>query len=245
MIEGNGERGARGRARCDGRTRMMMPAAMAVAAVGILGRCSVVKANLNEPLSVPSRRVEMFIPFCRKDASVGTIWMPLWDEENAMIEEEERVVVFGGRGLDYVKERKPSTDNPTDLDDLWVLHIRNNDFVWKQVTEDGRHPSARWLSSMVMFNESRSMGIYGGEGETTMAPPDDLWIYTPQIGDVAADEGTEEVEGRVRHNWVLIEPEGAAPGPRRGAVAASTINNTIVLQGGVTVILSMLSHLSV
>ncbi|CAM9724991.1 unnamed protein product [Pylaiella littoralis] len=179
------------------------------------------------------------VPFCRAGADVANMWMPVWNVDSQRMEMSKRVVVFGGKGIDY---NIRAGDPLSYLSDMWSLHITNTGFRWKQVTSRGyKHPSPRWQTGDSVAYGS-SLVVYGGDDQTTneVGGLGDLWVYHPGVGaeswlktdnarpkilDGGDDDSVED------NDWTEYTRGGKEPGERREP-SLTMINSTLLLQGG-------------
>jgi hypothetical protein len=82
--------------------------------------------------------IEPVIPFCRKGHSMSTMAATATDNDDSD-RVVQRILMFGGKGRDYVHARHGSTI----LGDLWVLHIENAAFKWSALVPATDKPEAR------------------------------------------------------------------------------------------------------
>ncbi|CAM9536590.1 unnamed protein product [Ectocarpus sp. 4 AP-2014] len=174
------------------------------------------------------------VPFCRAGANVANMWMPVWNPDSQLVEAAKRVVVFGGRGVDYYDKR--ADDQLSYLSDMWALHITNTGFRWNKVVPIGQvHPSARWQTgNSVAYGAS--LVVYGGDDQTTnqMGGLGDLWVFSPggTRSRLHASEKDYSYDSSDRRSeWTEYSRAGKLPGERREP-SLTMVNSTLLLQGG-------------
>eukprot|EP00903_Cladosiphon_okamuranus_P007945 g7670.t1 len=171
------------------------------------------------------------VPFCRAGADVANMWMPVWDSDSQAMVKAKRVVVFGGKGVDYYNRR--AGDELTYLSDMWALHITNTGFKWNKVTPHGQvQPSPRWQTGdSVAFGSS--LIVYGGDDQTTnqVGGLGDLWVYSPRGASSRLHAGGYYDDSATNDDWKAYTRGGMHPGERREP-SLTMINSTLLLQGG-------------
>ncbi|CBJ48702.1 RecName: Full=Actin-fragmin kinase; Short=AFK [Ectocarpus siliculosus] len=174
------------------------------------------------------------VPFCRAGADVANMWMPVWNPDSQLVETAKRVVVFGGRGVDYYDKR--ADDQLSYLSDMWALHITNTGFRWNKVVPIGQvRPSARWQTGdSVAYGAS--LVVYGGDDQTTnqVGGLGDLWVFSPRgsRSRLHASEKDYSYDASDRRSeWTEYRRTGKLPGERREPSLAM-VNSTLLLQGG-------------
>ncbi|KAG5193157.1 hypothetical protein JKP88DRAFT_346465 [Tribonema minus] len=107
-----------------------------------------------------------------------TIWLPVYDAAAGRVQLEQRVVIFGGKGEDYM-QHPGAADQEDFLNDVWALHITNNGFIWSELDSGLRNaPGRRWKFSMSAYNDSSAFAIFGGDNEAGDAEYlGDLWSF--------------------------------------------------------------------
>ncbi|CAM9797370.1 unnamed protein product, partial [Scytosiphon promiscuus] len=172
------------------------------------------------------------VPFCRAGADVANMWLPVWDPDNAMVQTAKRVVVFGGKGVDYQDKRQG--EPLTYLGDMWALHITNTGFRWHKITPHGEvGPSPRWQTGHAVAYGS-SLVVYGGDDQTTnlVGGLGDLWVYSPRgTKSYLHADGEDYSDPNARDEWKSYAREGSLPGARREP-SLTMVNSTLLLQGG-------------
>eukprot|EP00752_Nemacystus_decipiens_P005537 g5009.t1 len=170
------------------------------------------------------------VPFCRAGADVANMWMPVWDSDSQTMVTAKRVVVFGGKGVDYYNRR--AGDELSYLSDMWALHITNTGFKWSKIAPQGQvQPSPRWQTGDSVAYGS-SLVVYGGDDQTTnqVGGLGDLWVYSPR-GTRPRLHADDYYDNSAKNDWTQYTRGGKHPGERREP-SLTMINSTLLLQGG-------------